>query len=307
MRGKKDNECIEESGSAFNLDEAIHEYFNDVFYLRGFTIAVDITGLYLFTEILEQDHVLIQASSVLSELGVTRNEIVICIVNDAIEQKQHGFFAYSGINDFKDMLICRLNPDEFEDSLRSVVGGRPTIFDYDDIIRILEPYQDSCWTDTSLEAILANYNLPEGLAHQYEVRPPESIKEVISDGVDETIAEEVYQIVYDYYHHEDEEVEDEQYEFSYVAQEKALMNFSVGMLFMVAAMFFAVMQWWVLSLVFAFTVVVVLHSPGREFNPKLHFTFQAVAVALILLNIGMLGYLNRDVLYEFLQDHSMAF
>ena len=168
----------------FDVNKALHLYFNDVIPIEGFILVVDETGAYFFTTITDQNLILVKLSNYVDQLALTSNEITVCRVSwDADLVTDDIYFKRIQDTRFKGLQIVDVNPDSFEQSLRLLLSNRPTVFSKLEVADIVECFKPAALMEGSLFVFLQEhgFNVDRVIATEYENHPVITLQDVIND------------------------------------------------------------------------------------------------------------------------------
>lgn len=190
MRRKKE----EFNSEIFILLREVKRYFGTVINCADFVIAVDVTGVYLFTSNTDKEQVLISASQVMTDLSLKREEFIICMIAGSAEVAERGFFDFGVDNTFEDSVIM-INPSEFEDVIRRLTGSRKKVFGSEDIASIVDCFSEVVQSDVHPGSYLDDFNLEPGVIERLKSYLPLSAQDVMACGVPAESAQDVFRAI----------------------------------------------------------------------------------------------------------------
>lgn len=192
----------------FDAAPVIRTYFNDVVTVDGFIMSVDETGVYFFTTIEDHNKILVKLSNYMNQLALSKKDMVVCYLGwEVAPITDDVFFKRIPDHRFQDLLFVEINPDTFEPSLRLLLSSRTAILKRDDIIDIIECYQNSTIMQGSLYEFMQarGFNLDRHLVESLEESPLVNLDDIINDFGEES-AVEIYNAISEFRDAQDRQV-----------------------------------------------------------------------------------------------------
>ena len=293
---------------SFCIEELVLLYFNDVVTTDDFIIAIDEAGVFLFSALEDEDEILIKAYSVMKELALTPDQIVICSVTYSARESNNAFFSYKpSLSLDTSSKVYKINPDDFEGSLRLILSKRPRIFDKDDIIEITEVYQDSSFNQDQLNILLRPFHLSTDVIANLRNNCPPTIQDVVLCGVPSASAEQVFKIIQEYKNAHELIEESESTEFFDIFTNKRTSNesfmcvslFLVGIVAIIFKVYALSALCGFIGFIYAIHVSVVYRTLWSSF-------FKVSHLILIVTSFVYCAPLIVPYIQEFLQKNLLA-
>ena len=180
----------------FNLGSTVRGYFDHVIRVQDFVMAIDRTGVYFFTNEMNETIVLTKVSNYVEQLSLEKGEFVVCqVTNDAANTTEDQFFKRVYSKDNQEVLLHQVNPESFETTLRILIrnqGARLTAQDVSDIVECF--YDDAA--DGALQKFLNEHDchLDHRLVDKVEDMPIVTLQNIINF-FGETNADEIFDLV----------------------------------------------------------------------------------------------------------------
>lgn len=173
-----------------NLYRQISEFFAKTIYTEDFILALDESGVWLFTDSINTKQVLVAASRLMNRLQLDVSEIVLCAVNQYYTKQD--LPAFSRECDLEqEGILYKIHTENLEIFIRTLTGVRGDILQKSILAEVADCYQDIKEVYTQLEEELMGLGLSKEQAKKIQTERPVSLQQFEDVGLSPSDAEEI--------------------------------------------------------------------------------------------------------------------
>lgn len=178
------------------LYNLVSEYFTNVINYTDFVIAVEKTGVFVFSVGEEDRAVLIKLSKLLNDLELRKDQVIVCIIDESTDNVYSSFDCVEREGDLA--YVHRVPVKYFEDFVRKYASAGEQKLSKRDIIEIMECFYDELGASLEKDELyerLRPYELSDEAIKELLSNPNLTKELVYSVGVKHEYADAVFNIV----------------------------------------------------------------------------------------------------------------
>ncbi|MEY8333241.1 hypothetical protein AALB53_09055 [Lachnospiraceae bacterium 47-T17] len=292
--------------SLFNL---ISEYFINVVNYTDFVLAVDESGVFVFSQDTDDKSLLIKVSNLMSALALQKEQIIICVLDNRSGNVYSSFDCVERDGDLE--YVHHVPVTYLEDFIRKYTKKYAGTLTYSDVNNILDCFCDVGAGNRNVElvAYLHGYGLSDEaidrILNEYVIT-----KELVYNaGVRHEDVEAVYNmLVSNDTLVRNKEMEVRKYQESAVLLQDKLKSryYAATVLSMVAALLFVIGVWWV-ALPISISSLFVITKIRRMCSMPAIAAVQVMAITVVVVSAIPFFINVGEIIYEIIAANGFEF